>query len=151
MTAPVRILASKLGLDGHDRGIRLITRELRVRGAEVIYLGVGTSPAQAARAAIEEDVDAIAVSLLSGSHLVHVARLMAELAELNADIPVVCGGLIAAADIEKLREIGVTSVMSVGTSVPAAAEAILDAALAPGHPGASPPARPVSPARTDPG
>ena len=126
MTA--RVLAAKLGLDGHDRGIRLIARELRARGAEVVYLGIGTSPAQAAAAAVQEDVDVIAVSLLSGAHLSHVARLVTELARHADPPPIVCGGLIPSADAAQLQELGHVSVMPVGTTVPAAAEAILDAA-----------------------
>jgi methylmalonyl-CoA mutase, C-terminal domain len=126
MTA--RVLAAKLGLDGHDRGIRLIARELRARGAEVVYLGIGTSPQQAAAAAVQEDVDVIAVSLLSGAHLAHVARLVKELARHPDPPPVVCGGLIPSADAAELQELGDVSVMPVGTTVPAAAEAILDAA-----------------------
>jgi methylmalonyl-CoA mutase, C-terminal domain len=122
---PVRVLAAKLGLDGHDRGIRLIARELRERGAEVVYLGIGTSPAQAARAAVQEDVDVVAVSLLSGSHLLHLVNLLAELEAQNADVPVVCGGLISPEDAGRLHELGVHAVLSVGTSVSVAADAIL--------------------------
>jgi methylmalonyl-CoA mutase C-terminal domain/subunit len=126
MTA--RVLVTKLGLDGHDRGIRLIAQELRTRGAEVVYLGIGTSPQQAAAAAVQEDVDVIAVSLLSGAHLSHVARLVTELARHADPPPIVCGGLIPSADAAHLQELGDVSVMPVGTTVPAAAEAILDAA-----------------------
>jgi methylmalonyl-CoA mutase, C-terminal domain len=125
---PARVLAAKLGLDGHDRGIRLIARELRERGAEVVYLGIGTSPAQAGHAAVQEDVDVVAVSLLSGSHLIHLVNLLAELRAQDADIPVVCGGLISPEDADRLREMGVEAVLSVGTSVSVAADAILRAA-----------------------
>jgi methylmalonyl-CoA mutase, C-terminal domain len=126
MTA--RVLVTKLGLDGHDRGIRLIAQELRARGAEVVYLGIGTSPQQAAAAAVQEDVDVIAVSLLSGAHLAHVARLVKELARDNDPPPIVCGGLIPSADAAQLEELGDVWVMPAGTTVSAAAEAILDAA-----------------------
>jgi methylmalonyl-CoA mutase cobalamin-binding domain/chain len=125
---PARVLAAKLGLDGHDRGIRLIARELLTRGAEVVYLGIGTSPQQAAAAAVQEDVDVVAVSLLSGAHLAHVTRLVEELDRLDDPPPVVCGGLIPSADAAQLTELGDVWVMPVGTTVPAAAQAILDAA-----------------------
>lgn len=131
----VRVLATKLGLDGHDRGLRLITRELNSRGAEVVYLGISTNPAQAAAAAMQEDVDVIAVSLLSGSHLAHVGKLLAALEAAHADIPVVCGGLIPPADADRLLQLGVAAVRAVGTPVTEAAQAILDAA----HNGRPPP------------
>lgn len=126
----VRVLATKLGLDGHDRGLRLIARELTGRGAEVVYLGIATSPAEVAAAAVAEDVDVIAVSLLSGSHLAHLATLLAELARAGADTPVVCGGLIPPADVEELTRIGVAAVRSVGTPVDEAAQVVLDVAAA---------------------
>jgi methylmalonyl-CoA mutase C-terminal domain/subunit len=124
----LRILATKLGLDGHDRGLRLIARELREQGAEVIYLGISTGPAEAASAAVQEDVDAIAVSLLSGSHLSHVSKLIAALTAMNAHIPVVCGGLIPQSDVQVLIDMGVADVKAVGTPVTVAAAAILTVA-----------------------
>jgi methylmalonyl-CoA mutase C-terminal domain/subunit len=124
----VRVLATKLGLDGHDRGLRLISRELTNRGAEVVYLGISTGPADAAAVAIQEDVDVIAVSLLSGSHLAHIATLLTELRQTDADIPVVCGGLIPPADVDELIRMGVSAVRAVGTPVAEAAQTILDVA-----------------------
>lgn len=127
MSGRVRVLATKLGLDGHDRGLRLIARELRDNGVEVIFLGVATRPEEAARAAIDEDVDAIAVSLLSGSHLAHVGKLVAALKSFDADIPVVCGGLIPEHDVQALLDLGVHSVCPVGVPVTRAGAMILEA------------------------
>jgi methylmalonyl-CoA mutase C-terminal domain/subunit len=124
-----RVLATKLGLDGHDRGIKLIAQELRNRGAEVVYLGVGTTPAQAAAAAVAEDVDVSAASFLSGSPATHRRTLVDELASREGgDIPIVVGGLIPAGDVEDLRGLGTADVRMVGTSVGSAVDAILDAA-----------------------
>jgi methylmalonyl-CoA mutase C-terminal domain/subunit len=125
---PLRILATKLGLDGHDRGLRLIARELQERGVEVIYLGISTAPAQAARAAVDEDADAIAVSMLSGSHFAHVTELIEQLKAQGSDIPVVAGGLISADDAQALIALGVADVRPVGTPVPVAASAVVAAA-----------------------
>jgi methylmalonyl-CoA mutase C-terminal domain/subunit len=121
------VLATKLGLDGHDRGLRLIAHELRDSGVEVIFLGVATRPEEAARAAVDEDVDAIAVSLLSGSHLAHVGKLLATLKTFDADIPVVCGGLIPERDVQALLDLGVHSVCPVGVPVRRAGAMILEA------------------------
>jgi methylmalonyl-CoA mutase C-terminal domain/subunit len=130
----VRVLATKLGLDGHDRGLRMIAHQLRDDGAEVVYLGLATRPEEAAQVAVQEDVDVIAVSLLSGSHLSHVRKLIAALKALDADIPVVCGGLIPQGDIDALHAMGVADVKAVGTPVTVAAAAIMAAGLQ-GHSG----------------
>jgi methylmalonyl-CoA mutase C-terminal domain/subunit len=127
-TAPRRILLAKIGLDGHDRGIRLVARELRERGAEVILLGLGATPQIIARAALEEDVDVIAVSILSGAHMAHIPRLIEWLDGHEAPPPIVCGGLIPASDVPRLLELGVREVAHIGMSVEHAADRILEAA-----------------------
>jgi methylmalonyl-CoA mutase, C-terminal domain len=128
MSSRVRVLATKLGLDGHDRGLRLIAHELRDSGVEVIFLGIATRPEEAAKAAVDEDVDAIAVSLLSGSHLAHVGKLLEALKGYGADIPVVCGGLIPERDAQALLDLGAHAVCSVGVPVSRAAAMVVEAA-----------------------
>jgi methylmalonyl-CoA mutase C-terminal domain/subunit len=128
VSSRLRVLVTKLGLDGHDRGLRLIAHELRDSGVEVIFLGIATRPEEAAKAAVDEDVDAIAVSLLSGSHLAHVGKLLVALKGLDVDIPVVCGGLIPERDAQALLDLGVRAVCPVGVPVARAAAMVVEAA-----------------------
>jgi methylmalonyl-CoA mutase C-terminal domain/subunit len=125
-----RVLLAKLGLDGHDRGLRVLARELTTRGVEVILLGLGTDAEVVVRSAVAEDVDVIAVSLLSGSHMTLVPDVLRIVADEGADIPVVCGGLIPRADAEALRVAGAAGVAAVGTSLEQAARLIIDVAEA---------------------
>lgn len=114
---PARILIGKPGLDGHDRGAKYIAHVLRDAGFEVIYTGIRRTPEELVAVAVQEDVDAIGISLLSGAHLTLVSRLMHLLREYDAgDIPVFVGGIIPPADISKLQEIGVKEVFGPGTS-----------------------------------
>jgi methylmalonyl-CoA mutase, C-terminal domain len=124
----VRVLLTKLGLDGHDRGLRMIAMELRDRGAEVILSGPGTSAAHAAAIAVQEDVDVVAVSLLSGSHMALVPSLVELLREEDGyATPIVCGGLIPPRDAAELRNLDVW-VLPSSCSVQQAADAILNVA-----------------------
>jgi methylmalonyl-CoA mutase, C-terminal domain len=123
-----RILLAKLGLDGHDRALRMLALELRDRGAEVIMLGTGSTPEQVAAVAVEEDVAAVAISLLSGTHLTLVPRVVDLLRGAGDDVPVICGGVIPSEDAERLRALGVDDVAPVGTSVSAAVDLIVDVA-----------------------
>jgi methylmalonyl-CoA mutase C-terminal domain/subunit len=108
-----RILIAKPGLDGHDVGAKVIALALRDAGAEVIYTGLRKSPDFIARAAVDEDVDAIGISILSGSHRELVAETVASLKALDAgDIPVFVGGTIPAEDYEALRGLGVRGVFT---------------------------------------
>lgn len=108
MTAPFRVLVGKMGLDGHDRGARVVARCLRDAGMEVIYTGVHATPEQVARVAIEEDVDVIGISILSGAHGTLFPLLVDALRVEGADdIPVVAGGVIPDEDIPVLNDIGV--------------------------------------------
>ncbi len=113
---PIRVLVAKPGLDGHDRGAKVIARALRDAGMEVIYTGLRQTPEMIVNAAIQEDVDCIGLSILSGAHNVIVPRIMALLKEHDAnDILVVLGGTIPAHDIPTLKEAGVAAIFGPGT------------------------------------
>lgn len=108
-----RILVAKPGLDGHDAGAKVVALALRDAGAEVIYTGLRKSPAYIARVAIDEDVDAVGLSILSGSHMEVVADTIAALAEEDAaDITLLVGGTIPAEDIDDLLKMGVKTVFT---------------------------------------
>ena len=115
MESKGRVLIAKIGLDGHDRGARLVTRLLIDAGFEVIYSGLRQTPETVVRAAIQEDVDVIGISILSGSHLSLVPRVVELLREdkLN-DIAVVVGGIIPESDIDDLQKLGVSLVLGPG-------------------------------------
>lgn len=110
-----KVLVSKLGLDGHDRGAKVIARALRDAGFEVVYLGVHKTPEDVAEAAVEEDVAAIGVSILSGSHLELVRDLIKLLRERGISVPVIVGGIIPPEDFEELKKLGVFDVLTPGT------------------------------------
>jgi methylmalonyl-CoA mutase C-terminal domain/subunit len=126
--SPARVLLAKPGLDGHDRGIKVIAMALRDAGAEVIYLGLRRSVAEIMQAAIDDDVDAIGISMLSGAHLPIVRELIDRRTELGMDTPVVLGGTIPSGDVPALLELGVTAVYPAGTSLPDVVAGILAAA-----------------------
>jgi methylmalonyl-CoA mutase C-terminal domain/subunit len=111
-----RVLLSKLGLDGHDRALRLLARALRDAGHEVIVTGIGATPAAVAATAVQEDVDVIGVSLLSGAQMTLIPKLLDELRRAGADeIPVVLGGTIPGPQVPLLMELGVAEVLTTGT------------------------------------
>jgi methylmalonyl-CoA mutase, C-terminal domain len=115
-TAPIRVLVAKPGLDGHDRGAKIIARALRDAGMEVIYTGLRQTPEMIVSAAIQEDVDCIGLSILSGAHNVIVPRIAALLREQKAeDILLVLGGTIPDEDQPKLKENGVSAIFGPGT------------------------------------
>ncbi len=117
-THPIRVLVAKPGLDGHDRGAKVIARALRDAGMEVIYTGLRQTPEMIVNAAIQEDVDCIGLSILSGAHNVIVPRIMALLTEHDAhDILVVLGGTIPTHDILALKEAGVAAIFGPGTQL----------------------------------
>ncbi|MEB3860512.1 MAG: cobalamin B12-binding domain-containing protein [Desulfurococcales archaeon] len=121
----VKVLVAKLGIDGHDRGAKVIARALRDAGFEVVYTGIRQTPMQVAMAAIQEDVDVIGVSMLSGAHMAHMRELLKRLEELGAsDIPVVLGGTIPIPDIDPLKKMGVREVFLPGTSLREIVEAV---------------------------
>ena len=115
---PLRILITKVGLDGHDRGAKVVARCLRDAGMEVIYTGLHRRPEQVVLAAIQEDVDIIGISVLSGAHLTLVRRILEQLRQADAeDIIVVVGGVIPDEDMPALLNMGVARVFSQETSV----------------------------------
>lgn len=121
----VRVLVAKPGLDGHDRGARVIAYGLRDAGFEVIYTGLRQSPEQIAREAVQEDVDAVGLSILSGAHLALTRKVLELLREQGAgDVPVLVGGLIPDEDREALRELGVAGVFTAGTPIAEVADFI---------------------------
>jgi methylmalonyl-CoA mutase C-terminal domain/subunit len=112
----IRVLAAKPGLDGHDRGIKVICYALRDAGMEVIYTGLRQTPEQIVQAALQEDVDVIAMSVLSGAHDYLFPRVMELLKEAGADdILVIGGGIIPEEDIRALKEAGIKAVFGPGT------------------------------------
>jgi methylmalonyl-CoA mutase C-terminal domain/subunit len=125
---PPRVLLAKPGLDGHDRGIKVIAMALRDAGAEVVYLGLRRSTEEIAQVAVQEDVDVIGISVLSGAHLPLAASLVEALAAEGADVPVVVGGTIPASDVAVLRERGVAAVYPVGAALRDVVEGVLSLA-----------------------
>ena len=118
MTRPIRVLIAKVGLDGHDRGAKVVARCLRDAGMDVIYTGLHRTPEEVVIAALQEDVDILGVSLLSGAHMTILPKLMQGLREKGADdIIVVAGGVIPDEDIRGLLNIGVAKVLSQDTPV----------------------------------
>ncbi|HVC42867.1 MAG: cobalamin B12-binding domain-containing protein [Candidatus Dormibacteria bacterium] len=114
----IRILTAKVGLDGHDRGVKVISRALRDAGVEVIYTGLHQTPAMVVEAAIQEDVDGIGISLLSGAHMTLFPEIIRLLKERDAaDIVVFGGGIIPDADVTALEKLGVDKVFTPGTSL----------------------------------
>ena len=117
MSRTVRVLVAKPGLDGHDRGAKIVARALRDGGFEVIYTGLHQTPEQIVATAVQEDVDAIGLSVLSGAHNYLFARVLELLREKGADdIVVFGGGIIPAEDIQSLKALGVKELFTPGTS-----------------------------------
>lgn len=113
-----RVLIGKPGLDGHDRGAKVTARALRDAGMEVIYTGLRQTPEMVVEAALQEDVDAIGLSILSGAHLPLMARIMELMAENDmTDVPVFLGGIVPDEDVPRLHAMGVTAVFGPGTSL----------------------------------
>jgi len=117
MSARIRVVVAKPGLDGHDRGAKVVARALRDAGMEVIYTGLHQTPEQIVEAAIQEDADVVGLSVLSGAHMTLFARVVELLAERDAsDIVVFGGGIIPEADIPELEKIGVAKVFTPGAT-----------------------------------
>jgi methylmalonyl-CoA mutase C-terminal domain/subunit len=111
-----RILVAKVGLDGHDRGIKVVARILRDAGYEVIYTGLFQTPQTVAAAAVDEDVDAIGLSMLSGAHMTLAPLVVEEVRKLGSEIPVVVGGIVPNQDVEPLIAAGIAAVITPGAS-----------------------------------
>jgi methylmalonyl-CoA mutase C-terminal domain/subunit len=121
----IRVLVAKPGLDGHDRGVKVVARTLRDAGMEVIYTGLRQTAEMIVAVAIQEDVDCIGLSVLSGSHMEFAEEVLAELRQRDAsDIPVVIGGIIPRHDVASLEALGIRGVFGPGSSITAIASAI---------------------------
>jgi methylmalonyl-CoA mutase, C-terminal domain len=123
MAAPIRVVVAKPGLDGHDRGAKVVARALRDAGMEVIYTGLHQTPEQIVETVIQEDADAIGISILSGAHMTLVPRILDLLAENEADdVLVVVGGTIPTEDAAELKQRGVAEVFTPGAPTSAIVE-----------------------------
>jgi len=112
----IRVLVAKVGLDGHDRGIKVVARTLRDAGMEVIYTGLFQTPETVAAAALDEDVDVVGLSMLSGAHLTLAPLVVEALRTNGVDIPVVVGGIVPNQDIAELLEAGIAGVIGPGAT-----------------------------------
>lgn len=116
--APIKVLIAKPGLDGHDRGAKVLARGLRDEGFEVVYTGLRQTPEMVAIAALQEDVDVVGLSILSGAHMTLVPRITTILRESGLDdVMVVIGGIIPDDDAVALRELGVSGIFGPGTTI----------------------------------
>ena len=124
----IRVLVAKPGLDGHDRGAKVIARALRDAGLEVIYTGLRQTPEMVAEAALQEDVDVVGLSILSGAHMVLAPRIL-ELLRANGqgDVAVFVGGIVPDEDLPALKALGVTGVFGPGASTAAIVKAVREA------------------------
>ena len=120
---PIRVVLTKIGLDGHDRGIQVVARALRDAGMEVIYTGLWQTVAEAIRAVEDEDADVLGVSLLSGAHMTLVPDLMQQLCDRDLEhVKVIIGGIVPETDIPKLEQQGVAKVFTPGAGLTEIAE-----------------------------
>ncbi len=134
-TPPLRVVLAKVGLDGHDRGVKVVARALRDAGFHVIYAGLWQTPEAVVRAVADEDADWLGLSLLSGAHLTLVPRVTQLLREAGlGHVGVLVGGIVPEADVPKLREMGVARVFGPGTALPEIVEFLRERSGA-GHAG----------------
>lgn len=126
----LRIILAKLGLDGHDRGIKVVARILRDAGMEVIYLGLRQTSASIVAAAEEEDADAIGLSMHNAGHLTLAPRMVQALTDADLDIPVIVGGIIPDEDVEELMKAGVGAVLGPGAPAEDVVQTVRDAVAA---------------------
>lgn len=127
---PVRVVLAKLGLDGHDRGIKVIARILRDAGMEVVYLGLRQTTEDVVTAAAEEDVDAIGISMHNAGHLTLAPHIVAAVREAGLDTPVIIGGIVPADDVAALTDAGVAAVLGPGAPAEDVVRAVRDAVAA---------------------
>ena len=127
MSTRIRVVVAKPGLDGHDRGVKIVARALRDAGMEVIYTGLHQTPEQIVETAIQEDADAVGLSILSGAHMVLFRRVVELLAQRNAtDIMVFGGGIIPDEDIPELERLGVAKIFTPGATTQSIVEWVRD-------------------------
>ena len=120
---PIKVLIAKPGLDGHDRGAKVLARGLRDEGFEVVYTGLRQTPEMVVSAALQEDVDVVGLSILSGAHMTLLPKIGRQLREAGlTDVLVVAGGIIPDDDVPALREAGVSAVFGPGTTIASVAE-----------------------------
>lgn len=124
----LRVLVAKVGLDGHDRGVKVVARVLRDAGMEVVYTGLFQTPETVAAAAVDEDVDVVGLSMLSGAHMTLAPLVVQALRERHADIPVVIGGIIPPGDVTELQAGGIAEVLGPGAGADEVVAAIVRAA-----------------------
>ena len=131
---PIRVLVAKVGLDGHDRGAKVVARTLRDAGMEVIYTGLHRTPEEVVAAAVQEDVDVIGISSLSGAHMTLIPRVMELMKSAEADdILLVAGGVFPDEDIQEMKKMGVAEVVSQDTP-PAEIVEVIHTLVAARHP-----------------
>lgn len=114
---PIRVLVAKVGLDGHDRGVKVVARILRDAGMEVIYTGLFQTPETVASAALDEDVDVVGLSMLSGAHMTLAPLVVQALRKRNISTPVVIGGIVPPRDVQELLSAGVAGVIGPGATI----------------------------------
>lgn len=127
---PVRVVLAKLGLDGHDRGLKVVARMLRDAGLEVIYLGLRQTTESILLAVEQEDADVIGLSIHNGGHLTLAPRMVEAVQAAGMDVPVVVGGIVPDMDLERLAEAGIFAVLGPGASAAEVAEVVRAAAAA---------------------
>lgn len=125
---PIRVVLAKLGLDGHDRGLKVVARMLRDAGMEVVYLGLRQTTETVVAAVEQEDADVVGVSMHNAGHLALAPRIVQALTEAGLDVPVVIGGIIPNMDVQTLKELGISAVLHPGASAVEVAEAVRGAA-----------------------
>jgi methylmalonyl-CoA mutase C-terminal domain/subunit len=125
---PIRVLLAKLGLDGHDRGLKVVARMLRDAGLEVVYLGLRQTTGSIVVAAEQEDVDVVGISMHNGGHLALAPAMVAALREAGLETAVVIGGIVPDEDVPRLREAGVAAVLGPGMSAESVVSAVRAAA-----------------------
>ena len=126
--ANIKVLLAKLGLDGHDRGVKVIARAMRDAGMEVVYMGMRVTPDQVAQTALQEDVDVVGISILSGAHMRLVPRLTKALQDrsISEDVLLMVGGTIPEDDVKSLKSMGVQGVFPVGSFTTAMTDFIIE-------------------------
>ena len=125
--SPIRVVLAKLGLDGHDRGLKIVARMLRDAGMEVVYLGLRQTTEMIVTAVEQEDADAVGISMHNAGHLTLAPRMVQALEDAGFDIPVVVGGIIPDSDLEAMAEAGVAGVLGPGASAEDVAKCVREA------------------------
>ena len=125
--SPIRVVLAKLGLDGHDRGLKVVARMLRDAGMEVVYLGLRQTTEMIVTAVEQEDADAVGISMLNAGHLTLAPRMVQALEDAGLDVPVVVGGIVPDSDLEAMAEAGVAGVLGPGASAEDVAKCVREA------------------------